>query len=340
MTLHSPVLIQPASGDPSLVVTGQEFRRYTDAMLALPTALPFSSANWSGGVPDGGWSASANTGSMTVVQRGAGANFSVDVAAGTAFVIGTDVTSQGTYACWNDATVNVVTPGAPGAGTRVHRLVLQIQDKLSNGAWTGYQAQFVLLQDTGGGTPAAGNSALTLALISIAAGQASVLNANITDYRRNIGPCAAFKTADTTKGNTSFATDADLQLWGLAHNAWYKVEAEILYNAAGPGTGDLKFTFNAPSNVGQNNVGGYQFFHLSAGNAVGGTARSNWQDTSVGGGNGSGAANDMGLILRGSLFTGTVTPNNWIALQWAQNSSSGTNTTVRQGSWLRAERIA
>jgi hypothetical protein len=124
-----------------------------------------------------------NPANLAVTQRGAGANFSVDVAAGIAGVIGDDITNQGIYYAWNDATVNVVTPSAPVSGTRVHRLVAQIRDKLSNGTFTTYDWQLQLLPDVGGGTPAEPNSAVTLALISIAAGQASVTNANISDQR-------------------------------------------------------------------------------------------------------------------------------------------------------------
>ena len=338
MAFHSPVAIQPASGDPSLVTTGQEFRNHTAALLSLPSGVSFSSANWSGGVPDAGWSAGANTGSCVVTQRGAGANFSVDVSAGWVYVIGTDVSGQSVYAVWNDGTVNVTTPSAPGSGTRVHRLVVQVQDKFSLGSWTGYQAVPVLLQDTGSGTPAQGPSAITLATISIASGQASVQNANITDLRRNVGPVFAMKTTDTSKTTPTLSTDADLQLWGLAHNAWYAVDGWLAYNASNGG--DLKFTFNAPSNVGQNNVGGYSNIHVGlGGSSFLGYGRASWQDINTAGGLGTGTANDATVKIEGSLYTGTVTPNNWIALQWAQNTNVGT-TIIRQGSWLRADRIA
>jgi hypothetical protein len=336
MSFHQPVLIQPGAGDPSLITTGQEFRNYTAALLSANTGLPFSSAGGPGGVPDAGWSASANTGSCVVTQRGAGANFSVDVSAGWVFIIGTDVSGQSVYASWNDSTVNVVTPSAPGTGTRVHRLIVQLQDKFSLGSWTGYQAVPVILQDTGSGTPAAGNSAITLATISITAGQSSVLNANITDLRRNVGPCLAFKTADSSKSNTTLATDADLQLWGLAHNAWYAVTGDIQYNGGTNGSSDLKFTFASP----QVYSGGFQYMHLGVSiSTFLGYGNSAWADTNASGTNGSGTANDVRMFIAGSLFTGTVTPNNWVALQWAQNTGSGTATIIRQGSWLKAERV-
>lgn len=166
MTLHVPFSMQETlTDDVDLLYTAQELRMYHTAIGTL----------------NGQGVYKAND--LQVTQRAAGANFSVDVASGIAGVIGDDVTSQGIYYAWNDAVFNVVTPSAPGSGTRVHRLVAQVRDKLHNGTWTTYDWTPVLLQDTGGGTPAEPASAVTLALISISAGQLSVQNANITDKR-------------------------------------------------------------------------------------------------------------------------------------------------------------
>jgi hypothetical protein len=339
--LHQPVLLQPATGDPSLITTGQEYRNYSSAVLSAMTGMPFSTANWTGGVPDAGWANGANTGSMTVAQRGAGANFSVDVAAGWAFVVGADVTNQGVYAVWNDATVNVVTPSAPASGTRVHRLVLQIQDKLENGTFTGYQAQYVVLQDTGSGTPAASSggtpSVITLALISISAGQASVQNANIADYRRSVAPVVCFKPADLGRGSTtSLADDPDLQLWGMASSATYAVTGAIFYHGGtGASEGDLKFTFRVPGSA----TGGYTIIHVGTGGNLTAETRNAWTDTvSV---QTTGIGNSHGMMLNGTLSTGGTAPNNFAAFQWAQNASGiATNTTIENGSYLRAVRIA
>lgn len=168
MTLHAPIWLQPAGGDPDITYSARELRQLVRNLVgAAVQALDTQGV--------------VGSSAFQVTQRGAGANFSVDVAAGGAFVVGDDVASQGTYFAWNDGTVNVAVPAAPASGTEVHRLVLQIQDKLNNGVWTGYTAALTLLADTGSGTPAEPNSALTLALISAAAGQASILNANITN---------------------------------------------------------------------------------------------------------------------------------------------------------------
>jgi hypothetical protein len=123
-------------------------------------------------------------GSLKVSQRGAGANFSVDVAAGTAFIFGDDVAGQGMYLVGSDAVINVTVPSPPASGTRIHRVVAQVKDKLHNSSdWSVYDWEPVLLEDTGSGTPALPDSAITLATVSVANGQVSVTDSNITDTR-------------------------------------------------------------------------------------------------------------------------------------------------------------
>src|SRR5258708_23959048 len=114
-----------------------------------------------------------------VVPRGAGANFSGGVGAFEAGAAGDAVSAQGAFVIRNTATANVVTPAAPGSGTRTQRLIGQVRVKRANGSYATYDWILSLLQDTGGGQPALPNTALDVASISISAGQASVTNANI-----------------------------------------------------------------------------------------------------------------------------------------------------------------
>ncbi|SFO14397.1 hypothetical protein SAMN04489713_104260 [Actinomadura madurae] len=133
------------------------------------------------------WSTEGAIGSgLEVTQRSAGANFSVDVAAGLAIVTGDDVAGQGTYLVRSDAVENVTIPSPPGAGERIHRVVAQVKDKLHNsGDWSTYEWTIDVLEDTGSGTPTLTDSAISLALVTVAAGQASVTNADIQDFRPN-----------------------------------------------------------------------------------------------------------------------------------------------------------
>lgn len=130
--------------------------------------------------------------SFQVAQRGAGPNFSVDVSAGFAGIAGGDIVNQGKYLVQATGVVNVTTPGAPGSGTRVHRIIARVRDKQSSGTYTTYDWTIELLEDTGGGTPATPVSALSLGYVTIASGQASVTTANIQDDRVQATPVASW----------------------------------------------------------------------------------------------------------------------------------------------------
>lgn len=70
-----------------------------------------------------------------VSQRAAGANTSVDVAAGYAVVTGDDETRQGKYLLRNTATYNLVMPARPAAGNnRIDLVIAQVRDSQAGGA--------------------------------------------------------------------------------------------------------------------------------------------------------------------------------------------------------------
>lgn len=159
MTLKRPLFMQAASGDTALEYSALDARDVFHALVATEGVLS----------------------GMRVSQRAAGANMSVDVASGVAFVTGDDVTDQGKYLCRSTAVENLTVPAAPGSGTRTHRVVARIKDKLHNGAWTTYEWTLELLADTGSGTPATPASAISLATVAVSAGQANVLDSHITN---------------------------------------------------------------------------------------------------------------------------------------------------------------
>lgn len=160
---NEPLWLQATGVDPVIPYSSTNDRWLIDALFAN----------------EGTVGASVNT-SLQVFQRGAGANFSVDVAIGSAIILGGDTANQGKYLVRSNAVTNVATPSAPGAGTRVHRIIARVRDKQAVGSGT-YDWTLELLEDTGSGTPAEPVSAISLALVSISVGQASVLAANITD---------------------------------------------------------------------------------------------------------------------------------------------------------------
>lgn len=160
--VDSPLWMQATGGDAAINYAGGDDRALLDTVYSTE------------GVTEAG--------GFKLSQRGAGANFSVDCAAGRATIIGDDGANQRKYVVISNGVVNIATPTAPGSGTRVHRVIARVRDKQVIGSGT-YDWTLELLEDTGSGTPALPNSAINLGTVSIAAGQASVLNANITDTR-------------------------------------------------------------------------------------------------------------------------------------------------------------
>jgi len=123
---------------------------------------------------------------LAVTQRAAGANFSVDVAAGRAVVPVTDAPNLGSALCTSTAVNNLTVAGAPGAGlSRIDLVIARVYDaSLIGGSINGWQLEVIT------GTPAASPAApalppssLELARVAVAAGQASVTSGNITDRR-------------------------------------------------------------------------------------------------------------------------------------------------------------
>lgn len=125
------------------------------------------------------------TGELLVTQRGAGANNSVDIAAGYACITGDDAPDQGNYLARNDATVNLVATAAPVANSRIDLVCLQINDTAEGGG-AGDNATFVYVTGTAAVTPAppaTPASAIVLARVLRTVGDTQVVNANITDVR-------------------------------------------------------------------------------------------------------------------------------------------------------------
>lgn len=162
MAFTRPLYQQPAGGDAAISYTAMADRN------ALIRALVSRE-----GVFD------LDSVAPVLRQRGAGANASIDIVAFRAAVVGDDVANQGTYLIYNDATVNWTTgiPAPPGSGTRKHRVIVRVRDKLHNGTWTTYDATPAILADTGSGTPAEPATAITLGFINQAAGQTSITTA-------------------------------------------------------------------------------------------------------------------------------------------------------------------
>jgi len=321
VTIHVPAFMQPVVSDAAIDYSAQEFRQFVRSQLTAASGT-------------GGEQGVLSAGGFQVTQRGAGANMSVDVASGLAYVVGDDVSNQGTYQCWNDGTVNITGFTVPGAGTFHHRVVLQVQDKLNNGAFSGYVANIVPVLDTGGGLPAEPASAVTLATIDIPSGASSITNAIINDYRPRVGPVSAFKTSDTARTHaTSFADDPDLQLLNLQPSSRYAFWGDFLTTGFNdPGTqGSLTWKFRVPGGTTME----YSAIRTNAAGAFAGSLA--FADTDTPSSQTLGTSTVTVATLQGIIVTGNQPA--YTVLQWAQNSDSGTATTLKSGSWLRAAKM-
>lgn len=321
MTIHKPYAMQPVTGDADITYTADEVRQ------------SFSGdASQFDGVYAAGTGTSAAA-AWKVSQRAAGANFSVDIAAGHCQITGDDAAGQGSYRVWSDAVVNLAVPAAPGSGTLLHRVVLQVRDKLHNGSWTTYDAVPVLVADTGSGTPPEPPSALTLALVSVSAGQASVLNANITDQRPVSGKIRLVKPANTVRISTATLTaDPDLQTPWMVPGARYRLAGLLIYDS---GTGQ-NFSWNFSVLGG----GGSVSFEYVA-SFVGVTSGTNlFQEHAAADvviANGAGVGSNNGIQIQGEA---TFSAGGPLLLQWAQGTSGAFNTTLHAGSWLELDRLS
>lgn len=221
MALTRPLYMQPAGGDPSIAYTAQDDR-----------ANLLSSVFSREGVLD------PDAGQLKVTQRGAGANMSVDVAIGRAAIQGDDVSDQGMYVVSNTTVVNKTTFStgaaitAPGSGSRTHRVIARVRDKLHNGSFTTYEWVIEILQDTGSGIPALPASAISLASITIAAGNASITNAMITDLRpyAAVGTPARGGLLSGYDGVTWNAVDATRPpSWSVNPDGWVSIGGWLRY---------------------------------------------------------------------------------------------------------------
>lgn len=124
---------------------------------------------------------------MAVAQRGAGANFTVDIPAGEALVRGDTVTNQALYYAYNDATFNLTGFTAAHATLpRIDRVTLRVRDAFHGDAANDASFQIVTGTATSGatlvnltGVGAVPTSSLLLANILIPATATTITTANI-----------------------------------------------------------------------------------------------------------------------------------------------------------------
>ena len=143
-------------------------------------------------------------------------------------------------------------------------------------------------------------------------------------------PLAAVRTSDQSVTSSTTLVNDDTLVLPIAASATYIFDCYMYFLAASGG--DIKWTFAAPSGA----VLDYYALH----NEGGGTLLDNSATTygasstpnAAGGG---GAAEAIGM--HGTLAVSSTAGN--LQLKWAQNTSSGTATTVKANSHLVLRRV-
>lgn len=159
---------------------------------------------------------------FAVVQRGLGANMSVDVGAGYAWVPANDPGNLGLYHTQNDATVNVAVTAAHATLPRIDQVVLTVNDTTHGGDASDSATLTVLAgTPTSGatltnrtGAAALGTGQLRLADVLVPAASSSVVTANLLDRRS--WARGVFYTAQRTAGDVTAPgsfTDIDASLF-------------------------------------------------------------------------------------------------------------------------------
>lgn len=163
------------------------------------------------------WKAEGITdlGALAVSQRGAGANMSVDVAAGQAVVQGDDSSVQGMYGVWNDATKNLTISASDPTNARYDLVVARVKDSFYSGATDAFSLEVITGTPAGSpAEPSLPNNCLKLASVLVAAGATSITNAAITDKRALTRPWhtawGIVGYAAQTATQSGFITEADI----------------------------------------------------------------------------------------------------------------------------------
>lgn len=137
---------------------------------------------------------------LQVTARAAGANFSVDISAGSCVVIGTTQADQGGYVCRSTGVENVVASATPAAA-RTDSIYLVVNDPNAGGP-AGDNFTFTWVD----GGAAAPNDALLLATVARTPGESAILAAAITDKR----PLGEWSWTVGTGAPTAAAPEGDL----------------------------------------------------------------------------------------------------------------------------------
>jgi hypothetical protein len=207
-------------------------------------------------------------GDFAVTQRAAGANMSVDIAAGAAIVYPAQVTRQGPYYVQSDATYNTSSDGgyswtaADATNPRIDLVCLEVKDNAEDASGsTGLRFRIVDGTPSASAThqllttywPAVPTGCVPIAAIKIPATDTSISTTDITNLNPIAGPNQAYNYISTAETTTSASYTrltnsngtADFVFVYVPHAyARVKVFAEGWWKAASAATGGTTFYLN------------------------------------------------------------------------------------------------
>jgi len=152
-----------------------------------------------------------------------------------------------------------------------------------------------------------------------------------SDVNNWLAPNGLLKpSAQSVTSSTTLVNDTALVL-PLTANAQYIFRAMFAYTGAALGTADMKFQWTLPAAA-------TMVFALEGIGTAGGSFVGNAFTQASLIAIGTQGATNCGALLYGSVTVGANTGN--LQLQWAQNSSNVTSTTMQAGSSLELMRVS
>lgn len=239
-------------------VPGEDLRRLTTALMS-----------------DGVAEASA----LAVSEKSGTPNMSVDVAAGAAFVLGTNQTYQGTYFVENRATVNKTISAAHPTNGRIDLVVARVRENLYDSGGVDAWDIYVVTGTPAGSpvAPAVPDNCLALAEVSVPAADTAIGNAQITDRRSLARPWNAawgeVAYAAATAASAGYTSESDISgvsvTWDAVDGRLYEVLVRVpVADSTSAGTLATMITDSSNTRYGQGNhsiaAGGSANFTVTA----------------------------------------------------------------------------
>lgn len=322
-------------------------------MTLAVTSAPFQSVNMpaldlrrflSAGLQEGVMSSTA----MAVAQRAAGANMSVDIAAGEAAVAGESITNQGLYYAYNDATFNLTGFTAANATLpRIDRVALRVRDAFHGDAASDLAFVIVTGTATAGATLANLNGVtavpaghLLLANVLIPATATTVTSTNIDTTYISIRPSATagsvFSTTSAWSGGPP-GSPVDNQIWYAESVDSLGTQWTFRYNAGSASSFKWEFAggpFMRASVATSESTSGTTFGDLTTvGPSLALVRAGDWQiwwgalaQTTV-----NGSDSSMGYALSGGTTLAANNPVVYAYVPGGQHNTAGMMTDLKTG---------